>query len=152
MCDRFTNYTTVEETDSGYLFNAHMNPLWSALILVCLDPTKLAINLGILKIPGSYISWYYVVQFGRCVKGFRWNLLHLFFTLKISYLHMREHGVKLPEDEHYQSPLCELQVWYLSLSSYFAVNTDESIYIDIGLCDTSSITSDILLCQLIPHC
>ena len=44
------------------------------------------------------------------------------------------------------------QVWYLSLSSYFAVNTDEPVCIDIGLCDTLSITSDILLCQLTPHC
>jgi len=65
---------------------------------------------------------------------------------------MTVHGVQLPEDKHYQSPLYESQVWYLSLSSYLTVNTYEPLYIDIGLYDTSSITSDILLCQLIPHC
>jgi len=37
MCDSFTNYTIIEETDSGYLFSAHMNPWWSALILCSLQ-------------------------------------------------------------------------------------------------------------------
>jgi len=32
------------------------------------------------------------------------------------------------------------------------VHTMEPGYNDIGLCDTSSIASDILWCQLIPHC
>jgi hypothetical protein len=32
------------------------------------------------------------------------------------------------------------------------INTVEPGYNDIGLCETLSITSDILWCQLIPHC